>query len=49
MGNQLDSEEEDLITRAFSVEEFEQMMIDGTIKDCVTIAAYGLAKLKKFI
>lgn len=49
VGNQLDSEEEDLITQAFAVEEFEQMMIDGTIKDSVTIAAYGLAKLKNLI
>lgn len=49
MGNQLDSEEEDLITRSFSVEAFERMMIDGEIKDCVTIAAYGLAKLKGLV
>ncbi|WP_319534678.1 NUDIX hydrolase [uncultured Vibrio sp.] len=49
VGNQLDSEEEDLISRAFSIEEFEQMMIEGAIKDSVTIAAYGLAKLKKLI
>lgn len=49
VGKQLDSEEEDLITRAFPVEEFEQMMIDGTIKDCVTTAAYGLAKLNQLI
>lgn len=49
VGNKLDSEEEDLISLAFSVEEFEQMMIEGGIKDSVTIAAYGLAKLKKFI
>ncbi|RJX71380.1 NUDIX hydrolase [Vibrio sinensis] len=43
---QLDSEEEDLITRSFSLEEFERMLIEAKIKDCVTIAAYGLAKLK---
>ncbi|CAM2982162.1 NUDIX domain-containing protein [Vibrio mytili] len=49
VGNQLDSEEEDLITQAFTVKEFEQMMLDGTIKDSVTIAAYGLAKLKGLI
>ncbi|WP_199454084.1 NUDIX domain-containing protein [Vibrio owensii] len=49
VGNQLDSEEEDLITRSFPVEAFEQMMIDGEIKDCVTIAAYGLAKLKGLV
>ncbi|AXY02637.1 NUDIX domain-containing protein [Vibrio alfacsensis] len=49
VGNQLDREEEDLITRSFTVDEFERMMIDGDIKDCVTIAAYGLAKLKGLI
>ena len=49
VGNLLDSEEEDLITRSFTVEAFEQMMIDGEIKDCVTIAAYGLAKLKGLV
>ncbi|CAE6931828.1 COG0494 NTP pyrophosphohydrolases including oxidative damage repair enzymes [Vibrio sp. B1FLJ16] len=49
VGNQLDSEEEDLITQAFKVDEFEQMLINGTIKDSVTIAAYGLAKLKGLV
>jgi 8-oxo-dGTP pyrophosphatase MutT (NUDIX family) len=43
---QLDSEEEDLISGDFSLAEFEQMLIEGEIKDCVTTAAYGLAKLK---
>ncbi|MFL7013310.1 ADP-ribose pyrophosphatase [Enterovibrio norvegicus] len=47
--NQLDSEEEDLITRAFPVDEFERMIIDNDIKDCVTISAYGLAKLKGLV
>lgn len=46
---QLDSEEEDLITRSFLIEEFEQMLIESKIKDGVTIAAYGLAKLKRMI
>ncbi|MHC6528817.1 NUDIX domain-containing protein [Vibrio proteolyticus] len=49
VGNCLDKEEEDLITQAFSLQTFEQMMIDGDIKDNVTIAAYGLAKLKGLI
>ncbi|MGR5236425.1 NUDIX domain-containing protein [Vibrio alfacsensis] len=49
VGNHLDAEEEDLITRAFSIATFEQMMIDAEIKDCVTVAAYGLAKLKGMV
>lgn len=47
VGRDLDAEEEDLVTRAFPIAEFEQMIIDGTIKDNVTVAAYGLAQLKK--
>jgi 8-oxo-dGTP pyrophosphatase MutT (NUDIX family) len=46
---ELDSEEEDLIAKDFSIEEFESMIIEGSIKDCVTTAAYGLAKLKQSI
>ncbi|PKF49906.1 NUDIX domain-containing protein [Enterovibrio nigricans] len=49
VGNCLDVEEEDLITRSFELQEFEQMIIKGEIKDNVTIAAYGLAKLKKVV
>ncbi len=43
---QLDSEEEDLISAPMPVAEFERMICEGEIPDCVTIAAYGLAKLK---
>lgn len=46
---QLDLEEEDLISQAFELSQFEQMLINGDIKDCVTTAAYGLAKLKGLI
>ncbi|WP_035024446.1 NUDIX domain-containing protein [Enterovibrio calviensis] len=49
VGKQLDTEEEDLISASFAVSEFEQMIIDGKLKDTVTIAAYGLAKLKRLI
>ena len=49
VGRKLDTEEEDLITQSFPLEAFEQMIIDGEIKDCVTVAAYGLAKLKNLI
>ncbi len=46
VGNQLDLEEEDLITRAFPIAQFEAMILNGEIKDTLTIAAYGMAKLK---
>jgi len=43
---QLDVEEEDLISRWFTIKEFEAMIIDGEIKDASTVNAYGLAKIK---
>ncbi|MFB9136661.1 NUDIX domain-containing protein [Vibrio olivae] len=46
VGNQLDNEEEDLITHSFSLESFESMILNGEIKDTLTISAYGMAKLK---
>ncbi|MDR9825667.1 NUDIX hydrolase [Vibrio sp. FNV 38] len=46
VGVNRDKEEEDLISCAFPLATFEQMLVDGTIKDNVTCSAYGLAKLK---
>lgn len=46
---QLDSEEEDLITASFSLTTFESMITAGEIKDGPTISAYGLAKLKGLV
>jgi ADP-ribose pyrophosphatase len=37
-----DPEEHDLLVRTVSVEEFEAMMLDGTIRDNCTVAAWGL-------
>ena len=37
-----DAEEHDLIVRSVTVEEFEQMMLDGKIRDNCTVAAWGL-------
>lgn len=37
-----DPEEHDLAIRTVSVEEFEQMMLDGAIRDNCTLAAWGL-------
>lgn len=43
---ELDLEEEGLITRKFPIEQFEQMIASGVIKDATTLSAYGLAKVK---
>jgi ADP-ribose pyrophosphatase len=37
-----DPEEHDLVTHTVPVEEFEQMMLDGRIRDCCTVAAWGM-------
>jgi ADP-ribose pyrophosphatase len=37
-----DPEEHDLVMRTFSVEEFEEMMLNGTIRDSCTLSAWGL-------
>ena len=44
--NQLDAEEVGLISRAFKLGNFEDMLKDGTIRDATTVAAYGLLRLK---
>lgn len=42
-----DPEEHDLILRSTSIAEFEAMLLDGRIRDCCSIAAWGLYKLWK--
>jgi ADP-ribose pyrophosphatase len=42
-----DAEEHDLTVHSFSIEEFERMMLDGTIRDGCTVAAWGLYLLWK--
>ena len=37
-----DDEEHDLIIHTKTLEEFEQMMLDGVIRDASTVAAWGL-------
>ncbi len=44
-----DAEEQDMITRSFTLEEMDRMMADGRIKDAVTLAAMGLLRLKGMI
>ncbi|MGC2618678.1 MAG: NUDIX hydrolase [Acidobacteriaceae bacterium] len=41
----LDPEEQDLVVRTATVAEFEQMLLDGTIQDSTTVAAWGLYRL----
>ena len=42
-----DAEEHDLVARCVTVAEFEDMMLDGTIRDGPTISAWGLYLLWK--
>jgi len=40
-----DEEEHDIVIHTMPVEEFEQMMLDGRIRDGCTIAAWGLYRM----
>ena len=42
-----DPEEHDLVIRSVTVEEFEQMMLDGRVRDNCTLSAWGLYLLWK--
>jgi 8-oxo-dGTP pyrophosphatase MutT (NUDIX family) len=42
-----DAEEHDLVVRSFAVEEFEEMMRNGVIRDNSTLSAWGLYLLWK--
>lgn len=42
-----DPEEHDLVVRSVSVDEFEEMILNGTIRDNCTVAAWGLYMLWK--
>ena len=42
-----DDEEHDLVVHSVSVERFEEMMLDGTIRDGCTLSAWGLYLLWK--
>ncbi|MGD1106833.1 MAG: NUDIX hydrolase [Terracidiphilus sp.] len=42
-----DAEEHDLLVRSVPIPEFERMMLDGTIRDECTLAAWGLYLLWK--
>ena len=39
-------EEQDLVSSAFTVAEVERMICEGVIKDGVTVAVFGLLRLK---
>lgn len=41
VGKQPDAEEHDLMVHSVPVEDFERMMLDGTIRDGCTLAAWG--------
>jgi 8-oxo-dGTP pyrophosphatase MutT (NUDIX family) len=41
-----DPEEQGMTTRAFAVAEFEAMLRDGTMRDSVSVAAFGLLRAR---
>ena len=43
---QREQSEQDMVSRAFPVEEVLAMVLNGTIKDAATVAALGLLRLK---
>jgi ADP-ribose pyrophosphatase len=43
---ELDPEEQGLLSRPFTVREFERMIRNGAIPDAATVAAFGLLRLK---
>lgn len=45
----LDAEEEGLVSKKFTLNEFEEMIKAGIIKDASTVNAYNLAKMKGFL
>jgi 8-oxo-dGTP pyrophosphatase MutT (NUDIX family) len=45
VGTDFDPEEHDLTLHSYTIAEFERMLLDGTIRDCSTVAAWGLYKL----
>lgn len=47
VGTDFDAEEHDLTLHSFTIAEFEQMMLDGAIRDASTLGAWGLYKIWK--
>jgi len=47
VGTDFDAEEHDLTLHSFTIAEFEQMLLDGSIRDSCTLAAWGLYKVWK--
>ncbi|MGM4915492.1 NUDIX domain-containing protein [Rhizobium ruizarguesonis] len=47
--NKLEHEEQDLVRATVSVDELQRMILDGDLQDAGTIAAFGLARLRKLL
>jgi 8-oxo-dGTP pyrophosphatase MutT (NUDIX family) len=41
--------EQDMVCRGFSLTDFEAMIRDGTVREAMTIAAFGLLRVKRLI
>lgn len=47
MDKEPDEEEHDIVVRSVPISEFEQMMLDGVVRDGCTLAAWGLYLMRK--
>lgn len=47
--NDLDFEEQGLISKKFKITEVQEMILSGKIKDATTIAVFGLMKMKGIV
>jgi len=46
VGAEPEPEEEGIVTQTFAVADVERMILDGVIRDAVTVATFGLLRLK---
>lgn len=47
--NDLDFEEQGLISKKFKITEVQEMILSGKIKDATTIAVFGLMRMKGIV
>ncbi len=46
---QREASEQDMICRGFTLQELEAMIADGTLREAMTIAAFGLLRVKRLL
>ena len=49
VGVDRDHEEMDMVTKDFTIDEVERMIVENQIKCTISVAAFGMLRLKKFL